>query len=297
MTDSTISPIAAGRIQVFESARAMQKQALAWRMAGEDVGFVATMGALHAGHASLVARARRENRRTVVSVFVNPLQFDPNEDFERYPRAFERDLTLLTQLGADAVFHPPVSELYPDGFNIRVDPGRFGSVLEGASRPGHFGGVLTVVLKLFNLTQPTRAYFGQKDVQQLLLVRQLVRDLALPIQIVACPTVREPDGLALSSRNSFLDGGQRQMAPAIYQALLAARTAFEQRERDAVQLEKAALARLGQAGEIVVDYVALFDPATFARPERATPGHVLAAAVKLGSTRLIDNVVLGAEYV
>jgi len=275
----------------------MQEQALAWHTAGEDIGLVPTMGALHAGHASLVARARQQSRRTVVSIFVNPLQFGPNDDFERYPRAFERDLALLTQLGADAVFHPPVSEMYPEGFNTRVDPGPSGSVLEGRSRPGHFSGVLTVVLKLFHLTWPTQAYFGQKDVQQLLLVRQLVRDLALPIRMVACPTVREPDGLALSSRNSYLDQAQRRTAPAIYQALQAARTAFEQGERDPAQLEQVALARLGQAGQIAVDYIALFNPATFTRPKRAAAGNVLAVAVKLGSTRLIDNAALGAEYV
>ncbi len=273
----------------------MQQLALAWRAAGEDVGCVLTMGALHAGHASLVARARRETRRVVVTVFVNPLQFGAGEDFDHYPRAFASDLELLTRLGVDAVFHPPVREMYPDGFRTRVDPGPWGALLEGRSRPGHFGGVLTVVLKLFSLTLPTRAYFGQKDVQQLLLVRQLVRDLALPVEVMACPTVREEDGLAVSSRNAYLDASQRQSAPAISQALQAVRRAFDNGEGDPVRLEEAALQRLGQRREMTVDYVALFDPETLARPPRAVTGSVLAAAVTLGSTRLIDNVVLGAE--
>jgi len=152
------------------------------------------MGALHAGHDSLVSRARRENQRVVVSIFVNPRQFAPGEDFEKYPRPFEQDRARLEALGVDVIFHPPVDQIYPPAFKTRVDPGPLGEVLEGKSRPGHFGGVLTVVLKLLNLTQPKRAYFGQKDFQQVVLVRQLVRDLGLPVRIVAVPTVREADG-------------------------------------------------------------------------------------------------------
>ena len=266
-------------------------------MAGEQVGLVPTMGALHDGHTSLVARARRENGLVIASIFVNPLQFGPNEDFKRYPRAFERDLRLLAELGADAVFHPTVAEMYPDGFKTRVDPGPFGAVLEGQSRPGHFGGVLTVVLKLFQLAQPTRAYFGQKDVQQLLLIRQLVRDFDLQLKVLACPTVREPDGLAMSSRNSYLDGPQRKTAPAIHQALEAARAAFDRGETDPDGLEKLVRDRLGRISLIGTEYVALFNPTTFTRPEQAETGDVLAVAVRLGSTRLIDNVVLGAETV
>ncbi len=173
----------------------MQEQAIAWRHAGDDIGLVPTMGALHAGHDSLVSRARRENQRVVVSIFVNPKQFGPHDDFEKYPRPFEQDRARLQALGVDAIFHPPVDQIYPAAFKTRVDPGPLGEVLEGKSRPGHFGGVLTVVLKLLNLTQPKRAYFGQKDFQQVVLVRQLVRDLALPVRIVVVPTVRELDGL------------------------------------------------------------------------------------------------------
>src|SRR5919109_937160 len=204
---------------VIDSAMAMQDLAIAWRHAGEDIGFVPTMGALHAGHDSLVLRARRENQRVVVSIFVNPKQFGPQEDFARYPRPFAGDRARLEALGVGAIFHPPVDQIYPASFKTTVDPGPLGDVLEGKSRPGHFAGVLTAVLKLFNLTQPKRAYFGQKDFQQIVLVRQLVRDFGLPTRIVACPTVREPDGLAISSRNAYLEPNQREAAPAIRRAL------------------------------------------------------------------------------
>src|ERR1700737_2444536 len=217
---STSTPPA--KTVVIESASAQEGRAIARRRAARDIGVVPTMGALHAGHESLVARARRENQRVIVTVFVNPAQFAPNEDFATYPRPFDQDRARLEALGVDAIFHPPVDQIYPAAFKTRVDPGPLGEVLEGKSRPGHFAGVLTVVLKLFNLTQPKRAYFGQKDFQQVVLVRQLVRDLALPVRIVAVPTVREPDGLAMSSRNAYLTPAERGVAPAIHNALEAA---------------------------------------------------------------------------
>jgi pantoate--beta-alanine ligase len=273
----------------------MQEQAIAWRHAGDDIGLVPTMGALHAGHDSLVSRARRENQRVIVSVFVNPAQFGPHEDFEKYPRPFEQDRARLEGLGVDAIFHPPVDQIYPPAFKTRVDPGPLGEVLEGKSRPGHFGGVLTVVLKLLNLTQPKRAYFGQKDFQQVVLVRQLVRDLGLPVRIVVLPTVREPDGLAMSSRNAYLDPAQRQLAPMLRQALTEAAQAFTAGETRTADLERLTRDRLAVAPAVAIDYVALVDETTLSRPQQASPGSVLAVAVKLGSTRLIDNVVLGAE--
>jgi pantoate--beta-alanine ligase len=273
----------------------MQEQAIAWRHAGADIGVVATMGALHAGHDSLVARARRENQRVIVSVFVNPAQFGPNEDFATYPRPFEQDRARLEALGVDAIFHPPVDQIYPPAFKTRVDPGPLAEVLEGKSRPGHFAGVLTVVLKLFNLTQPKRAYFGQKDFQQVVLVRQLVRDFGLPVGIVAVPTVRYPDGLAMSSRNAYLDPSQRKLAPRLYHAITEAARAFAAGETDPARLEGMTRERLAAAPEMTVDYVAVVDQTTLSRPQRVIPGSVLAVAVKLGSTRLIDNVVLGAE--
>ena len=273
----------------------MQEQAIAWRHAGDDIGVVPTMGALHGGHDSLVARARRENQRVIVSIFVNPAQFGPNEDFNTYPRPFDQDRARLEALGVDAIFHPPVEQIYPPSFKTRVDPGPLGEVLEGQSRPGHFAGVLTVVLKLFNLTQPKRGYFGQKDFQQVVLVRQLVRDFALPVRIVAVPTVRHPDGLAMSSRNAYLDPAQRQLAPLVYQAITEAAQAFTSGETDPARLEGLARDRLAAAPGLAVDYVAVVDQTTLSRPERAIPGTVLAVAVKLGAIRLIDNVVLGVE--
>ena len=273
----------------------MQEQAIAWRYAGDDIGVVPTMGALHAGHDSLISRARRENQRVVVSIFVNPKQFGPHDDFEKYPRPFEQDRARLQALEVDAIFHPPVDQIYPAAFKTRVDPGPLGEVLEGKSRPGHFGGVLTVVLKLLNLTQPKRAYFGQKDFQQVVLVRQLVRDLALPVRIVVVPTVREPDGLAMSSRNAYLDPAQRRVAPVVRQALTEAAQAFTAGETDPAALEGLTTDRLAATPGVAIDYVAVVDETTLSRPQRASPGSVLAVAVKLGSTRLIDNVVLGAE--
>jgi pantoate--beta-alanine ligase len=276
---------------------AMQEQAIAWRHAGEEIGLVPTMGALHAGHDSLVARARRENRRVVVSIFVNPRQFGPRDDFSRYPRPFEADRARLEALGVDAIFHPPVEQIYPPAFKTTVDPGPLADVLEGKIRPGHFAGVLTVVLKLFNLTQPKRAYFGQKDFQQVVLVRQLVRDFALPVRIVTVPTVREADGLALSSRNAYLLPEQRAMAPVIHRALTNAAERFEGGETDPGRLEAAARSALESVDGMVVEYVSVVEDTTLRSPERVIPGNVLAVAVKLGSTRLIDNVVFGAERV
>jgi len=273
----------------------MQEQAVAWRKAGEDIGFVPTMGALHAGHDRLVARARRENQRVIVSLFVNPAQFGPTEDFARYPRPFDADRVRLEALGVDAIFHPAVDQIYPPAFKTRVDPGPLAEVLEGKSRPGHFKGVLTVVLKLFQIGQPKRAYFGQKDFQQLVLVRQLVRDFALPLRIVAVPTVREADGLAMSSRNAYLSPAEREVAPGIYRALKTAAGRFETGLTDPAALEEVVRDLLEGAPGVAIDYVALVDETTLRRPVRAVAGSVLAVAVKLGSIRLIDNVVLGAE--
>ena len=273
----------------------MQERAIAWRHAGDEIGFVPTMGALHAGHDSLVVRARKENQRVIASIFVNPAQFGPNEDFGAYPRPFEADRARLEALGVDAIFHPPVDQIYPPAFKTRVDPGPLAEVLEGASRPGHFAGVLTVVLKLFNLTQPKRAYFGQKDFQQVVLVRQLVRDFGLPIRIVACPTVRDADGLAVSSRNVYLTPPQRAVAPAISRALDAAATSFDEGTTDPTELDSAVRSMLQGVSGLTIEYVSVVDETTLRAPGRAIAGSVLAVAVKLGSTRLIDNVVLGAE--
>ena len=276
---------------------AMQEQAIAWRHAGDEIGLVPTMGALHAGHDRLVARARGENRRVVVSIFVNPKQFGPSEDFARYPRSFETDRQRLERFGVDAIFHPSVDQIYPPAFKTTVDPGPLGEVLEGQTRPGHFAGVLTVVLKLINLTQPKRAYFGQKDFQQVVLVRQLVRDFALPTRIVTVPTVREPDGLAMSSRNAYLSPEHRALAPGLSRALTEASRRFEAGETNPATLESVARSNLASIPGLAIDYVSVVDDTTLRNPAQVIPGNVLALAVKLGSTRLIDNVVFGAERV
>jgi len=289
---STNTPSA--KPEVFESAIAMQEQAIAWRMAGDDIGLVPTMGALHAGHDSLATRSRRENHRVIVSVFVNPAQFGPTEDFANYPRPFAQDRARLESLGVDAIFHPPVDQIYPPSFKTRIDPGPLADVLEGKIRPRHFAGVLTVVLKLFELTRPKRAYFGQKDFQQLVLVRQLVRDFAVPVRIVAVPTVRDPDGLALSSRNAYLTPDERDLAPAIHAGLAASAAKFDAGETDPGALEAVARSRIDGTPGMTVEYAAVVHETTLSRPERASPGSVLVVAVKLGTTRLIDNVVLGA---
>jgi len=257
----------------------MQEQAIAWRHAGDDIGLVPTMGALHAGHDSLVGRARHDNQRVVVSIFVNPMQFGPHEDFKKYPRPFEQDRARMEALGVDAIFHPPVDQIYPAAFKTRVDPGPLGEVLEGKSRPGHFGGVLTVVLKLLNLTQPKRAYFGQKDAQQGAVLQRLVRDLDLTVEIRMLPTVRDTDGLAWSSRNVLLSAGERAEALALPRALHAGADAFSRGE-DPV------LAARAQLNGLTPDYVEIVN---------LEGASVLAAAVRVGSTRLIDNVLLEGD--
>lgn len=278
------------------------------RAAARPLGLVPTMGALHAGHLSLTQRARADNATLAVSIFVNPAQFGPNEDFARYPRTMARDLELLEQQGADLVFAPPPDEIYPAGFDTWVEPGAVADGMEGAARPGHFRGVATVVAKLFTITRPDHAYFGQKDGQQVAVIRKLNADLNLGVNVITMPTIREPDGLALSSRNAYLTPAQRAAAPAIYRALQAAQAQWAAGERDAAQLRAAAMAVL-QAEPLLesVDYVGIVDADTMAAVESAAGdgdgnrdgdgGHgrrvMVATAVRLGAVRLIDNVVLG----
>jgi pantoate--beta-alanine ligase len=250
------------------------------------VALVPTMGALHEGHRTLVRAAREAADTVVVSVFVNPTQFGPGEDFERYPRTWDDDLAALAEEGADLVFHPRVDEVYPPGaVGVTVDPGPLGSVLEGAVRPGHFAGVLTVVAKLFGLVRPDVAFFGEKDYQQLTLVRAMARELALGVSVVGVPTVREDDGLALSSRNRYLDEGQRAAARTISAALRAGATAGPQGP-DAVLA--AAGAALDAEPTLVRDYLELTDPDLGPVPA-AGPARLL-VAVRAGTTRLLDNV-------
>lgn len=263
------------------------------RAGGAGVGFVPTMGALHAGHRALLATARRENRFLVASVFVNPLQFGPAEDLASYPRDPEADLAVLAAEGVDLAFLPGEEEMWPSPPEVRLRVGGLGDRLEGLVRPGHLDGVATVVAKLLHLVGPGRAYFGQKDAQQLAVVRRMAADLAFPNQIVACPTVREPNGLAISSRNTYLSPRERRMATALYRSLQAGQAVFMAGERDPAVVETATRDLLEAAPGVAPDYVALVEPAGFEPAKQAEPGHVLAAAARVGRTRLIDNVILG----
>ena len=265
----------------------------ACREAPRPLGLVPTMGALHRGHLSLVDRARADCAAVAVSIFVNPTQFGESEDFAQYPRDLDADLDLLRQRGADLVFVPDAAEIYPPGFATWVDVGPLGERLEGAARPGHFRGVATVVAKLFTITSPDFAYFGQKDGQQTLVVRQMARDLDLGVAIIVLPTVREPDGLAMSSRNIRLTPPQRQAAPALYRALQAGHARWQAGEKNAANLRAAAMQELQAEPRLdAIDYVSLAAPETLAELEQATPGAMLSAAARLGAVRLIDNLIL-----
>jgi pantoate--beta-alanine ligase len=279
-------------VRGVESSAELRAATDAARSDGAGVGFVPTMGALHAGHRALLARARAENQFVVASVFVNPLQFGPAEDLAAYPRDRDADLAVLAAEGVDLAFLPPDGEMWPDPPDVRLAVGGLAERLEGLVRPGHLDGVATVVAKLLHLVGPSRAYFGQKDAQQLAVVRRMVADLAFPNEIVACPTVREPDGLAVSSRNAYLSPDERRRATALYRALSAGRAAFEAGGRDPAAVEAAARDLLEDAPGVAPDYVALVDPVTFEPVKQTEPGQVLATAARVGRTRLIDNVIL-----
>ena len=257
-----------------------------------ELGLVPTMGFLHVGHLSLLDQARAECGAAAVSIFVNPTQFGPNEDLARYPRDLPRDLLLLEQAGAVLAFVPEPGEIYPPGFSSRIEVGAIGEPLEGAVRPGHFSGVATVVAKLVNIVQPTRIYFGQKDAQQCAVVRRMLRDLDLPVTMVVGDTVREPDGLAMSSRNSYLSPEQRAQAPVLYRALGAARSAFDDGERDADALRRTVRAILSQEPGLEPDYVSVATLDSLVELSRVDAPALVSLAVRFGSTRLIDNVVL-----
>jgi pantoate--beta-alanine ligase len=263
------------------------------QMAG-SVGLVPTMGYLHEGHLSLVRRARAENEHLVVTIFVNPTQFGPQEDYQRYPRDPERDLRLLEHEGTDAVFMPGVEEMYPSGFDAWVEVGEsLTGRLEGASRPGHFRGVTTVVAKLFNVVQAQRAYFGQKDGQQLAVIRKMVADLNMGVEIVAVPTVREPDGLAMSSRNTYLSPEERRAATVLWRSLCRARELLDGGERRAEVIREGMRAMLASEPLARVEYVSVADAETLAELETIDRAAMVSVAVCIGSTRLIDNVMVG----
>jgi pantoate--beta-alanine ligase len=259
----------------------------------EPVGLVPTMGFLHEGHLSLVQRAAQECASVVVSIFVNPTQFGPSEDLSAYPRDMERDLRLLEPLGVDLVWNPTPEIMYPSGYQTWVEVEALTGFLEGAQRPGHFCGVTTVVAKLFNGVQPARAYFGQKDAQQAAVIRQMTRDLNFPIEIVVCPIVREPDGLAMSSRNTYLDPEQRQAATVLYRALNATKDAYDSGERDAKQLRTIMKEIIAAESLAQMQYVSCADYDSLQELETVSGKALLSMAVFVGKTRLIDNFVLG----
>jgi pantoate--beta-alanine ligase len=265
---------------------------MARREPGGTLGFVPTMGALHAGHLALVRRAREENAHVAASIFVNPAQFGPKEDLAAYPRPLERDLELLEKEGVALVLVPDPAAMYPAGFETWVEPGPLAAGLEGERRPGHFRGVLTVVAKLLNAIGPDRVYFGQKDAQQALLIRRMARDLDFAAEIVVCPIVRESDGLAMSSRNVYLSAEERKAAPVLARALAATSLAWDAGERRGDALKRVALAVLATEPLARPDYVSAADPETLAETAGEARRLLLSAAVRFGATRLLDNVVL-----
>ena len=277
------------RVERIEEVRRRVGEA---RGKGLRIGLVPTMGALHEGHASLLGRARAEMGLVVVSLFVNPTQFGPGEDFREYPRPLEKDLEVCRREGADLVFTPTAAEMYPAGLATTVRVAGMSEKMCGAFRPGHFDGVCTVVAKLLGIVQPDAAYFGEKDAQQLAIVRQMAADLNLPVEIHGCPLVREADGLALSSRNAYLSQAERRQALEISRALAEARRAILAGDRDAARIGDGVRRRLAGAEGIGLDYVAVVDPDTLEDLERIGEKALVAAAARVGKTRLIDNVLL-----
>jgi pantoate--beta-alanine ligase len=283
-------------VRTVRTVRELREALAPERRAGRTIGLVPTMGAFHDGHLSLIRRARRDCDVVVVSLFVNPTQFAPTEDLDAYPRDERRDAALAEREGVDLLFAPPVEEVYPDGFASTVTVGGITEMLEGHPTrrgPGHFAGVTTVVTKLFNMAGPDVAYFGQKDAQQALVLGRMVRDLDIPVRIEVCPTIRDPDGLALSSRNAYLSESERERALALSRALRAADTAVEAGERDAEAVLRIARAELDGAG-IDPEYLELRSVPDLTPVERVNGSTLLAVAARVGRARLIDNVVLGS---
>jgi pantoate--beta-alanine ligase len=275
--------------RVVERIAELRSALDAFRASGARVGFVPTMGFLHDGHASLMRRARSDNDVVLVSIFVNPLQFGPSEDLAAYPRDLERDLAACEREGVDLVFHPGVEEMYPEPASVTVSAGAVGDILEGRTRPGHFDGVATVVAKLFNIAGPCRAYFGEKDAQQLVVIRGLARSLDFPVEVVGCPTVREPGGLAMSSRNVYLSAGERRAARVLSEALRGALAEVEAGETDG----RAVAVRMGAAVAAEplarLDYAACVDPETLGEAAEVDGPVLLLVAAWVGKARLIDN--------
>jgi pantoate--beta-alanine ligase len=273
----------------------MRSASRAARRAGERLGLVPTMGALHEGHLSLVRAAKASCQMVVASIFVNPTQFGPNEDMARYPRPFERDRTLLENEGVDLLFAPAVEEMYPTGALTWVTVEELSGKLDGRSRPGHFRGVTTIVAKLFHAVEPDAAFFGQKDAAQVAIIRRMVRDLNFPVEIVVCPIVREPDGLAMSSRNAYLDPLQRKQALVLQRSLMRVKQMAEAGENNAARLIAAAKDVLGEEAAVRLDYFEIVNPDSLEPVDDSSNGGLVAVAAFVGTTRLIDNILLPAK--
>lgn len=284
-------------MQIFETIETMRKAFRAVRAAGKRVGFVPTMGALHEGHLSLVRAAKAQCDVVAASIFVNPTQFGPNEDFSRYPRTFERDCQLFTKEGLELLFAPTVEEMYPAGAITYVTVEAMSERLCGKSRPGHFRGVTTVVSKLFNIVEPDVAFFGQKDAAQVAIIRRMVRDLHIPVEIAVCPIVREPDGLAMSSRNTYLDPQQRRAALVLHRALQEVQRRFKSGQTTASNLIEYGRTVLAQEPSVRLDYLEIVNPENLEALETIEGPALVAVAAYLAKTRLIDNFVLLRESV
>jgi len=279
-------------VQQIETIIGMKASCRVVARAGKQLGLVPTMGALHQGHLSLVRESKSQCDLTVVSIFVNPLQFGPTEDFSKYPRTLERDAAMLRELGVDWLFVPAVAEMYPQGAKTSVEVADLSAWLDGGSRPGHFRGVSTVVCKLFEIVRPDRAFFGQKDAAQVAVLRKMVRDLDMDVEIVVCPIVREPDGLAMSSRNAYLDPGQRQQALVLSRSLNQVKSAINAGERDAEKLAGIGIQAIASEPGARLDYFAIVDAETLEPVVTVSRGTLVAVAAWVGTTRLIDNILV-----
>jgi pantoate--beta-alanine ligase len=276
-------------MNIVHSIKDLREEVRNWRKKGLSVGFVPTMGYLHEGHGALIKRASEENDKVIVSIFVNPIQFGPNEDFERYPRDMERDSKIVAECGGHLIFNPSPSEMYTDNFSTYVDVERLTEGLCGSKRPGHFKGVCTVVTKLFNIVQPDKAYFGEKDAQQLAVIKRMVRDLDMPIEIISCPIIREEDGLAKSSRNAYLNPEERKAALILYKSLEDAKIALNKGERNASKVKNIIIDKLNSEPMARIDYVEIVDSLSLKPVSDINTDILVAIAVFIGKTRLIDN--------
>ncbi len=278
-------------MQFITSAEEIQKNTTTFLKNRKSIGFVPTMGYLHEGHLSLVRQARTENQIVITSVFVNPTQFVPGEDYERYPRDEERDRKLLEQEGVDVLFIPTSNIIYPEHFSTYIQPPKQSEGWCGASRPGHFRGVCTIVGILFNLVQPTRAYFGQKDAQQAAVIKQMTNDLRFPVEIIVCPIIREEDGLAMSSRNVYLSPKERKNALVLYESLKQGLARFQSGEQNAETIINEGKQRIASTNGVQLDYLSIVDQNTFESVNSVSPNNLYIGAIKIGKTRLIDNMV------